>query len=354
MIPFFRAFRACRPWRRDAAIALACMMLAGCQPPSEPLYLSGATMGTTYHVTVTALPDHVSHETVQAEIDAVLAQVDEHLSTWRQDSEISRFNAAGDTGWTPISNDFSTVLGEAQRVSRESNGAFDVTVAPLVELWGFGEHAAVDPPDPAPQLLQAARDSVGFALLELRDSPAAVRKLKPGVRVDVAGIAPGYAVDRIAERFEHLHIGDALVEIGGEVRAWGHNPDGEPWRVAIEAPVAGERRPYALAELDDMSISTSGDYRDFRISHGRRLSHTIDPRTGAPVEHGLASVTVLHPSAMAADAYATALMVLGPEAGMHFAREHHLAALFLERVPGTAKWHEYVTPEFARLRRPLS
>jgi len=354
MTCIFRPLAAARVRCSKAGIVLALAAMTGCQPFPEPLYLTGSTMGTTYHVTVTSLPDRVTREAVQSEIDAVLAQVDEHLSTWRMDSEISRFNAAQASGWTPISDDFSTVLDEAQRVSRESKGAFDVTVAPLVELWGFGEHAAVDPPDPTPQLLQAARDDVGFALLELRDSPPAIRKLKPGVRVDVAGIAPGYAVDRIAERFEHLHIGDALVEIGGEVRAWGHNPDGEPWRVAIEAPVAGERRPYALAELDDMSISTSGDYRDFRIGHGRRLSHTIDPRTGAPVEHRLASVTVLHPSAMAADAYATALMVLGPEAGMHFAREHRLAALFLERVPGTAKWHEYVTPEFTRLRRPLS
>jgi thiamine biosynthesis lipoprotein len=180
-----------------------------------------------------------------------------------------------------------------------------------------------------------------------------VRKLRPGVQVDVAGIAPGYAVDCIAERLRRLHVDGALVEIGGEVRAWGRNPDGEPWRIAIEAPVAGERRAYALAELDDMSISTSGDYRDFRIVGGRRISHTIDPRTGAPVTHDLASVTVLHRSAMSADAYATALMVMGPESGLRFAEQRGLAALFLERVPGASGWRERVTPQFTRLRRPL-
>jgi thiamine biosynthesis lipoprotein len=330
------------------------LALAGCQPRSEPLYFTGPTMGTTYHVTVTSLPDDVSPRDIQGVIDEILGQVDQHLSTWRTDSEISRFNASDGTGWTPVSTDLASVLTEAQRVSRESNGAFDVTVGPLVDLWGFGTAPTDDGTDPTAAQLGAALENVGVDLVEVRAAPPALRKLRAGVHVDVAGIAPGYAVDRIAQRFRDLHVAGALVELGGEVRAWGRNPDGELWRVAIEAPVSGERRAYALAELDDMSISTSGDYRDYRIDRGRRISHTIDPRTGAPVAHDLASVTVLHPSAMAADAYATALMVLGPEAGMRFAREHHLPALFLERVPGTAKWREFVTPEFGRLRRPLS
>jgi thiamine biosynthesis lipoprotein len=160
-------------------------------------------------------------------------------------------------------------------------------------------------------------------------------------------------VDLVAERFQRLGVSDAIVEIGGEVRAWGRNPDGRPWRVAVETPLAGERRAYALVELAGMSVSTSGDYRDYRMVDGRRISHTIDPRSGAPVSHDLASVTVVHPSAMAADAYATALAVLGPEEGFRFAEQHRLAALFLERVPGGAQWHERVTPEFTRLRRPL-
>jgi thiamine biosynthesis lipoprotein len=170
------------------------------------------------------------------------------------------------------------------------------------------------------------------------------------LHVDLDGIAPGIAVDRIADRLETLGIGDYLVELGGEVRARGRSPAGRPWRVAVEAPLPGQRRPYALVDLDRMGVSTSGDYRDFRDLDGRRFSHTIDPRTAAPLAHGLASVTVLHPSAAAADAWATALMVLGPEEGMALARRLDLAVLFIDRAPdGTLV--ESATPGFERFRR---
>lgn len=331
---------------------LTVLAVAACQPRPEPLYLEGSTMGTTYHVTVTSLPPSVSPRDVQRVIDAVLQEVDTSLSTWRSDSELSAINGRDSADWTPVSDDLHAVVAEALRVSRATGGAFDVTVGPLVDLWGFGRTAGSQA-DPTDAQLQSARGVVGFSLVELRRDPPAIRKLRAGVRIDVAGIAPGFAVDRIAERLQRLRIVDALVEVGGEVRAWGRSPAGRGWRVAVEAPVAGERRAYTLAELDGMSISTSGDYRDFRVSHGRRISHTIDPRTGRPVAHGLASVTVLHPSAMTADAYATALMVLGPVDGPRFARDRHLAALFLERVPGASSWRETVTPEFARLRRPV-
>ncbi|HEX7373615.1 MAG TPA: FAD:protein FMN transferase [Steroidobacteraceae bacterium] len=332
---------------------MSLLALGACERAPEPQYLVGPTMGTTYHVTVTALPDPVTRGQVQGVIDEVLAGVDEHLSTWRADSEISRFNASSSVDWMPVTHDLYAVLEEAQRVSRESSGAFDVTVGPLVDLWGFGRGATEASAVPTAEELRRVRADVGFDLLEVRKAPPAIRKRGPGVRADVAGIAPGYAVDLIAERLRGLQVAGALVEIGGEVRAWGRNPSGERWRVAVEAPVAGERRAYALVELDDMSVSTSGDYRDFRIVGGRRISHTIDPRTATPVPANLASVTVLHASAMTADAYATALMVMGPEAGLRFAEQHGLAALFLERVPGATGWHERVTPEFTRLRRPL-
>ena len=157
----------------------------------------------------------------------------------------------------------------------------------------------------------------------------------------------------MAGRFEALGVRDYLVELGGELRAGGLSPAGRPWRVAIEAPLRGERKPYTLVELDGMSASTSGDYRDFRVVGGRRVSHTIDPRTGAPVTNGLASVCVLSPSAARADAWATALMVLGPEDGLALARRHGLAALFIERDVAGAGYKERSTLEFERLRRPL-
>ena len=173
------------------------------------------------------------------------------------------------------------------------------------------------------------------------------------MQIDVDGIAPGIAVDSIAERFEALGIGDYLIELGGEVRARGVNPAGRTWRVAVEAPIAGERRPQALLELDGFAVSTSGDYRDFRDEAGRRVSHTMDPRTGAPVTHRLTSVTVVHASTAMADAYSTALMVLGPEEGLALARRLGLAALFIVRPAGEGPFTEVQTPEFAAFRRPL-
>jgi thiamine biosynthesis lipoprotein len=334
------------------AIATA-LILAACQRVPDVQFFEGDTEGTTFHVTVSSLPPQVSRTQVQAAIDAVLAEVDVHLSTYRPDSEISRFNASSSTDWLPASAALLTVITEAQRVSRESKGAFDVTVGPLVDLWGFGKAVGEPGRIPSAAEIATARESLGFDKLDLREMPPAIRKRSPALRMDVAGIAPGYAVDRICRSLERLGVRDAIVEIGGEVRAWGRHPDGRPWRAAVEMPLAGERRPYTLVELNGMAVSTSGDYRDYRIVGGRRISHTFDPRTGAPVTHGLASVTVLHASAMTADAYATTLMVLGPEEGYRYAEQHQLAALFLQRLPGQAGWRERVTPQFSRLRRPV-
>ena len=181
-----------------------------------------------------------------------------------------------------------------------------------------------------------------------------MRKLASAVRLDVNGIAPGYAVDRIAGNFEDVGIVDYLVEIGGEVRTGGHRPDGKPWQIAIESPVAGPRTAHAGLQLVDLAVSTSGDYRDFRFGpDGERISHTIDPRSGRPIAHGLASVTVVHAGAMEADAYATALMVLGPEEGFALAQRLKLPALFIVRTSANGQWRERATPAFERLRRPV-
>jgi thiamine biosynthesis lipoprotein len=195
--------------------------------------------------------------------------------------------------------------------------------------------------------------SVGYRKLAARVNPSALRKSSPSLEIDLDGIAPGIAVDRIATRLEALGIRDYLVEIGGEVRARGRSAAGRPWRVAVEAPLEGRRQAHAVVEIDGIGVSTSGDYRDFRVVAGRRISHTIDPRTAAPVTHGLASVTVLHRSAAAADAWATALMVLGPDEGMVVARRQDLAALFLMRKPD-GSLIESVSPAFEPFRRPLA
>ena len=254
-------------------------------------------MGTTYSVTVASLPRAVRREAIQSAIDGVLDEVNRALSTYDSRSEISRFNANATTDPMVVSPSLRAVAVIAGEVSVATGGAFDITVGPLVQAWGFGVELPASEIAPGPGVINGLRAEVGFDRLELGADGRSLRKTVPGLQLDVNGIAPGYAVDLIAERFDALGVRDYLVELGGEVRARGSSPAGRPWRVAVEAPLSGERKPYALVELDGLAVSTSGDYRDFRELNGRRFSHTIDPRTGAPVTHGLASVSVVHPSA---------------------------------------------------------
>jgi thiamine biosynthesis lipoprotein len=336
-------------------VVLAAALLAlpaGCGRDPRPLQLDGPTMGTTYSVSIPRLPDSTDRAAVEGVIADVLREADAHLSGWNEGSELVRFNNSSSTDWQPVSAILFESVAQAQAVSRATNGTFDVTVGPLVRAWGFGARASAEPTMPAPELLAQMRSDVGHEKLELRPSPPALRKSTPRLEIDLDGIAPGWAVDRIAARFEGLGIRDYLVELGGEVRARGANAEGRRWRVAVETPKAGERQVYAVIELDGVGVSTSGDYRDYREVDGRRISHTIDPRSGAPVEHGLASVTVVHRSVAEADAWATALMVLGPAEGMAMARREQLAALFIRRGEQQGEFLAEETPEFARLRVP--
>jgi thiamine biosynthesis lipoprotein len=328
----------------------AALLAGGCA--RTPEVFQGRTMGTTYSVVVTRLPAGVARADLASAIDETLAEVNRHLSTWDPTSEISAFNASRSTAPVPVSPPLGRVVAISEEVATESGGAFDVTVGPLVRAWGFGTDApAAGVPDEAS--LAALRLEIGHDKLVLAPDERSLRKRLPGLEIDVAAVAPGYAVDLIAGRFDALGVRDYLVELGGELRARGLSPEGRPWRVAVEAPLRGERKPYALVELDGMSASTSGDYRDFRVVGGQRYSHTIDPRSGRPITHDLASVCVVQPSAAYADAWATALMVLGPEEGLALARRRGLAALFIERDPASGTLRERATDEFQRLRRPL-
>ena len=327
---------------------LACV--AACSRTPETLQLSGPTMGTTYSISIASLPEGVARASVEAAVAAVLEEADRHLSGWNEQSELARFNAAPGTEWQPVSPVLFAALEQAILISRDTGGAFDVTVGPLVKAWGFGAGAEPDPPAPSAAALARLLGEVGYARLELRRRPPALRKSVPGLAIDLDGIAPGWAVDRIVERLEALGVRDYMVELGGEVRARGLNPQGRRWRIAVETPVTGERRAYAVIELDGVGVSTSGDYRDYREVDGRRISHTVDPRTGMPVTHGLASVTVVRDSVAEADAWATALTVLGPEEGMALARARGLAVLFIQRGATDATFVESQTPEFERLR----
>jgi FAD:protein FMN transferase len=314
-------------------------------------------MGTSYHVTVTGAHSEQAQDDVRAVIDAVLLETERHLSSYDEASEISLLNRDGSSQWQDISAPLFRVLQEARQVSELTGGAFDATVGPLLELWG-GANQPDDAAAPAAfvpptgQEITEAKRSVGSQNFELRGTPRpAVRMTAGDVRLSVDGIAPGYAVDRIAEELKALGFGAFIVEIGGEVRARGERPDGGPWRIAIEVPRATGREPLVGILLRDAAVSTSGDYRDERVdTAGRRYSRTIDPRTGHPVQGALTSVTVIADSAMRADAFATALMVMGTEAGRAWATELRVPALFVERTQKPGEWRLVESPAFSEWR----
>jgi thiamine biosynthesis lipoprotein len=287
-------------------------------------------MGTTWSVQITHPPADLDQAALYERIGAELAAVNDRMSTYQADSELSRFNAADTTDWFPVSAELTRLVDTAIAVSTLTDGAFDVTVGPLVNLWGFGPEVKADQL-PAQAEIDAALARVGWHLLATRADPPALRKAQADLYVDLSAIAKGYGVDRLADLLEDAGITDYLAEIGGELRGRGLNAAGEPWRIAIERPDAARRAVLRVVALTDLGMATSGDYRNFFELGGKRYSHTIDPVTGRPVDHQLASVTVLAERCAEADAWATALLVLGPERGMTLANDRGLVALFVER-----------------------
>ncbi|WP_295888323.1 FAD:protein FMN transferase [uncultured Thiohalocapsa sp.] len=316
--------------RLGALAALVLLILSGCGPKEHTLDLVGRTMGTSWSVQVPRPPAGLDDAALYASITAVLAEVNERMSTYQADSELSRFNAAETTDWFPVSAELVRLTDTALAVSTLTDGAFDVTVGPLVNLWGFGPEVKAEQL-PAQAEIDAALARVGWDLLHTRAEPPALRKDRTDLYVDLSAIAKGHGVDRMAAVLEDAGITDYLVEIGGELRGRGRNAEGEPWRIAIERPDAGRRAVLRVVALTDLGMATSGDYRNFFELDGERYSHTIDPATGRPVDHQLASVTVLAERCAEADAWATALLVLGPERGMTIANDRGLIALFVER-----------------------
>ncbi len=286
-------------------------------------------MGTSYRVVARCAPALDGESVV-----AVLADVNAALSNWDEDSEVSRFHAAPVGTWVTLSPTLAAVMDAALELSAASEGAFDVTVGALVDAWGFGPRPSEGPTVeqvPAPGAIDAARQRVGHRFLEMDGQR--LRRTAP-VRIDLAAIGKGFGVDALARALEAAACRDYVVEIGGEVRARGVGPAGRPWRVAIESPASLDTQPPRVIELRNEAIATSGDYRNFAMDGDVRRPHVIDPATGAPIRHGLASVSVLHPSAMWADGYATLLLVLGPKRGPAWADAHRLAAYFVVRSGG--------------------
>lgn len=331
-------------------VIVGCWLLAACGGPGEELIeFSGTTMGTTYSVKVVHAPDSFDPDQLNREIDRILEQIDQKMSTYDPDSELSRFNQSDSTEWIDVSEELFLVIEEALRVSLLTEGAFDITVGPLVNLWGFGPdmQTADLPPD---EDIAGALSRVGYGHIHIRNTPPAIRKDRADIYLDLSALAKGYAVDKVAEYLESLGISNYLVDVGGELRLKGHNARGKSWSIGIEKPSPGRRTVQQIIQISDAGMATSGDYRNFFEKDGKRYSHTISPRTGRPVTHTLASVTVISESAMYADAMATALLVLGPETGYQLASREKLAALFIAISPDglvekhTAQFDQYLLP----------
>jgi thiamine biosynthesis lipoprotein len=306
--------------------------------------LRGLTMATRWCVKL-AGPPRLDLEALQRELQQSLDRVVAQMSPWRADSHISRFNAAPAGSWHSLPAEFLSVLGSALQVASLSGGAFDPTAGALVDLWGFGPPGPVDAP-PSPASVATACADAGWQRLAIDD--ARVRQ-PGGVRLDLSAIAKGFGVDQLSRLLSQRGLGNHLVEIGGELRGSGLRADGQPWWVDLMSPPsAADALPLTRIALHGLSVATSGDYlRHFDDADGLRRSHTIDPRSGRPVEHGLCSVSVLHEECMQADALSTALTVLGPGDGMRAARDHGIAALFILRIGDALS--ELLSPAFEAL-----
>ncbi len=290
-------------------------------------------MGTHYSVVLAPPPDAATRDSLAALIAQRLEQINGEMSTYREDSSLSRFNRSTSTDWQAVPAALSDLVARANAISAQTEGAYDITVGPLVELWGFGASGRRDTPPPAAQI--AARlAAVGFDKLEVRTQPPALRKRIPGLQVDLSSIAKGWAVDEIAALLDAHDIRGYLVEIGGDLVVRGDKGGGRPWRVAIERPLADRRAVQRIVALRDVAVATSGDYRNFFASGGQHYTHTIDPRTGHSVQHTLAAVTVFAGRAADADAWATALLALGDRDGPATAERAGIRALFVVRDAG--------------------
>ncbi|MBY6212287.1 FAD:protein FMN transferase [Microbulbifer agarilyticus] len=311
----------------SALFLFVLLALAGCAEEKTVWKLSGPTMGTFYNITVVDVPAGVSQAELQSAVDAELVAVNQEMSTYIPDSELMRVNGGPVAEPIALSKNLALVIRDALEIYRNSGGAFDVTVGPLVNLWGFGpspEPEAV----PEAEQIDALREKIGSDAL-LLDGQVLTRS-RP-VQIDLSAIAKGHGVDRVADLLVQKGVHNFLVEVGGELRTAGVNPAGNIWRIGIERPSAGQvvQKPIAVS---GKGIATSGDYRNYYERDGKRYSHTLDPRTGRPVEHHLASVTVIADTSALADGYATALNVMGAEAALKLAEELQLAVFLLVKT----------------------
>ena len=306
-------------------------LMTGCgETPPAVAELAGETMGTTYSIKVSPPPDTAAGNRLQQQIEHRLEAINRQMSTYLPDSDLSRFNESPSVAWQIVPPALAEITDRALAVSRNSNGAYDITIGPLVDLWGFGSDGRRETPPSDAQIVERL-GAVGFERLAVRQRPPALRKSVAGLRIDLSSIAKGWAVDRIGDLLSANGYDNFLVEIGGEILARGKKAPDSPWTVAVERPAVGQRQVHRVITLRDMAMATSGDYRNFFESDGQRYSHTIDPHSGQARGHALASVTVIAERCTDADAWATALMAAGDVDATVLADRHALKALLLVR-----------------------
>lgn len=309
------------------------LALAACGGGSHVIRVSGSTMGTHYTVVSLDSTRRLDEVEVKAAIEGALADVNRQMSNWDPSSEISQFNAQTDTAPVTISPALAEVMQAAESVHIASDGRFDTTMGPLIELWGFGATGSSTLPSDA--AIANAQKRSGHANT-VRVGSGSLQKVQPDAQVYLAAIGKGYGADQVGRALEALGIADYMVEIGGDLYASGRNPDGLPWQIGIETPTVNARDVLQVVGVSNLGLASSGDYRNYFEQDGQRFSHLIDPRTGRPVTHNTAAATVLAENAMLADAWATAMHILGRDEGLALAEDLGLAVLFTERDTGAA------------------
>jgi len=354
LLSYFGAQRGAKVVVFLCALMVSVLFL-GCQRASEPvgssppIALRGVTMGTTYSIKCWRAAGKLEAKPLQQAVDVLLKKINRQMSTYLPDSELSRFNRAPAGDWFPVSPETAFVVAQAKKFHKLTDGASDVTVGPLVRLWHFGPKSGenqTEVQEPTQAALRAALQRVGCEYLQVRSDPPALKKTRDGLEVDLSSIAKGYAVDAVTELLAGRGIPHSMVEIGGEVRAAGTRPDGKPWRIGVESPQVETRTVQRVVPLRDSALATSGDYRIFHRAGGGAYCHIINPRSGEPLPYRGVAATVLADTCLAADAMATALLVMGSEKGYDWCVQHEVAALFLAR--GEQGVQARATPLFQR------
>ena len=320
---------------------LASVLLAGCGEKIEEF--GGPTMGSHYSLKYLAGEGTPEPAALKAEVEDLLAEVDQQMSTWRADSDLSAFNRLPAGSCRAMPAPVLELVRFGERLSADSAGAFDLTLEPLLDLWGFGPQSRGERVPTAEEIAEV-RQRIGHQHLRI-DGEQLCKDA--AVQLDLNSIAAGHTVDRIAARLAELGVQSYLLDVTGELKAAGRKPDGSAWRVAIEAPRDDRQVAQKVLVLDGLGVSTSGDYRNYFERDGKRYSHTLDPQTGAPISHRLAAVTVVDAQTLRADGLSTLLMVLGPERGYAFAEQAQVAAFFVTRTDQGFATH--ATPAFERL-----